>query len=249
MKPINEKKQIQIREEWDNISKIRYNQIIDGKDISYRYVILPCVLDLAKKSNFSKVIDIGCGTGVLTSMLAKRSNKVLAIDISPKSIEITKSHCKKQKNILFNTISIEDYAFKCKSQTFTLAIANMTIMTCLNLFSFLKAIEKLLIKGGTFIMTGIHPCFWPQYWGYDKAKWFDYKKEIIIEAPFRISKDITEYKTTHIHRPLDMYINMLIRCGFIINKIIEPIPNNNIQKLYPNIWKFPRFIGIRCIKK
>jgi len=112
----------------------------------------------------------------------------------------------------------------------------------------LNAIEKLLIPTGSFVVTFAHPCFWAKYWDYEEAEWFDYKKEIIIEAPFRISKEATSCITTHFHRPLEVYFNTLVNSGFIIDRFFEPVPDKKIQEQYPMKWEFPRFVGIKCTK-
>ena len=195
MKAIREKSLNEIKKEWDNISQLRHTQIINGIDLSYKHVILPCILDLSKNSDFSAVVDIGCGTGALDAELSPQCKRIVGIDFSSKSIEIAKSHCRRLDNIVFETTAVENYAAQVKSPMFSLAIANMTLMTCIDLSSILEAVKKLVIPGGTLAITIAHPCFWPRYWGYDKAECFDYKREIIIEAPFRISKETTNYIT------------------------------------------------------
>jgi len=50
------------------------------------------------KSEVSKedvVVDIGCGTGGITTEFAKRAKKVIAIDKNPKAIDLTKKNIKK----------------------------------------------------------------------------------------------------------------------------------------------------------
>jgi len=47
---------------------------------------------------------------------------------------------------------------------------------------------------------------------------------------------------------LEMYLNNLADCGFIVDRFIEPMPNKEIQQEYPEKWEFPRFVGIRCTK-
>ncbi len=52
-----------------------------------------------KKTDF--VLDVGCGTGVISGLLGERVKEVLGIDLSPKMLEIAKKkHCDK-KNVSF----------------------------------------------------------------------------------------------------------------------------------------------------
>ena len=145
-------------------------------------------------------------------------------------------------------MSIEEFAQQTEPHRFSLAIANMTLMASLDLLSFLRAVAKLLHSGAHFVFTITHPCFWPKYWGYDTADWFNYNQEIIVEAPFKISLDVAETVTTHTHRPLSQYVNSLIEAGFLVEAIIEPFPPSDIDSTYLQKWKYPRFLAIRCIR-
>jgi 2-polyprenyl-3-methyl-5-hydroxy-6-metoxy-1,4-benzoquinol methylase len=249
MKAISKKDLNKIRYEWDEISHLRHMQITSGIDISYKNIILPCVIELSKNSNYSSVLDVGCGTGILEAKLSLLSDKVVGIDLSPKSIEIARNYCKGLDNVSFENTTVENYATKTNMSRFTLVIANMTLMTCTDLTGVLQAIAKLLTPKGTFVATLAHPCFWPIYWGYDKSKWFKYNEQIIIEAPFKISKQTTNHITTHVHRPMGVYLNIMTDCGLIIDRFIEPMPDEKVRQKYRKKWQFPRFVGIRCTKK
>ena len=63
-----------------------------------------------------------------------------------------------------------------------------------------------------------------------------------------ISKCRTEVRTTHVHRPLEQYVNVFAVAGFRLETVIEPMPSRKIEALYPQPWRFPRFIGLRWAK-
>jgi hypothetical protein len=121
-------------------------------------------------------------------------------------------------------------------------------MTAPDLRGFAKALAVLLQARARFIATLTHPCFWPRYWGYESEPWFCYERETFIEAPFVISKRRTEVRTTHIHRPLQQYVNVFAEEGFRLDALAEPIPEPEVQALYPKPWDFPRFLGLRWEK-
>lgn len=68
------------------------------------------VLCKSEISSEDVVIDIGCGTGGITTEIAKKAKKVIAIDKNPKAIEITKQNIEKhdvsEKVKLINTDGI-----------------------------------------------------------------------------------------------------------------------------------------------
>ena len=46
-------------------------------------------------------LDVGCGTGSFSRLLAERSGRVVALDLSPRMIEIAKERSKQYPNIQF----------------------------------------------------------------------------------------------------------------------------------------------------
>lgn len=245
MQIVNRKTNQEIANEWDRISGIRFDQINKNQDLSFHYILKPCILDLIKFSDKEKVLDFGCGTGNLTKEVAKHSQKIVGLDLSKNSISIARKYFSNIKNLTFVNSSLEEYSNHENNNKFSLIISNMTLMDVIELDSTLKSIKNILKKNGEFIFTIIHPCYWSIYWDYFNKEWFNYKNEIFIEAPFKISLDKTKQKTTHIHRPLEQYINALCKEGFVIKEMIEPLPDPETMSLFPTEEKYPRFLGIR----
>jgi SAM-dependent methyltransferase len=146
--------------------------------------------------------------------------------------------------------AIVDFSEQAGEKNFTLAIANMSLMSVVRLPEAVRAVHRLLKKKGGFIFLIVHPCFWPVHQGLSHFDWFDYKKEVFIEAQFfKKIESSCNFLTTYIHRPLELYLNVLTESNFEIEKIVEPIPSAAIKKKYPEKWVFPRFLGVRCRKK
>ncbi len=237
--------------EWDIIAPMRDEQIETGQDISFHHILMPTLLSLTSTMpKDSYVIDCGSGTGRITRELARMFRRVIGVDMSSVSIDIAKRHYEFVGNLVFVNMLIEEYAKAYMGPRYSIATANMTIMDMLSLEDGLLAINSLLIPGGVFSFTITHPLFWPKYWRYDNKRWFDYNREIVIEAPFVISDqgDVATHVTTHIHRPLNMYAEKLNRAGFHIVQILEPMPNSKMHDAYPRRWKFPRFLAMQCVK-
>ena len=246
IRPVVDKSLSYIEKEWDEIARHRQEQISSGHDISFAHILKPSILEMLEGCNLNKVLDLGCGTGELTSELGVVSESVVGVDVSSDSIEIAKDTCAKATDISFYVGTVEEFASQWTGPRFTTAVANMTLMTCLNVDTFIEATAKMVGQGGSLVATITHPWFWPKYRGYANANWFSYDKEIIIEAPFRISAGVIDCITTHVHRPLVSYTDSLFNAGFFIDRIIEPFPSEDVQALYPERWEFPRFLAFRA---
>lgn len=89
----------------------------------------------------SKVLDIGCGSGSLTHDIAKKAQKVLAIDINKKSIDIAKIKFHK-KNIKYIVGDVTKYEF---NESFDYIILSNVLEHIKDRYDFLNKI-KLLTK-------------------------------------------------------------------------------------------------------
>ncbi len=233
----------QIAKEWDKLAKDRLSQLKSGADLSMDHILIPTLLDLSLNTDLSNVIDLGCGTGYATRFISDISDVVTGIDISSDCIDVANESFATEK-LKFIKSSIED--FSLHKRDFSLGICNMTLMDVSNLGGVLQGIDKLLKKDAYLIITITHPYFWPFYWNYAEEEWFDYSKELEIENSFKISSIVSSYKTTHYHRPLAQYLNTLVENNFLIEQVIEPMPTERVEELYPSKWKFPRFLAIKC---
>jgi len=207
--------------EWDLAAEARAGQIASGLDYSYEHVLLPSIESLAGPAH-GVALDIGCGTGDLTRRLATKFTEVVGIDISHRSISLARELTPASSlRLSFYPGHVSDL-IPVYAGRFNLVIANMVLMNAPNLADILESISKLGTLDMEFIFSITHPTFWPRYWGYEDAEWFDYYSELFIETDFRTTMLPSSFRTTHIHRPLSAYSAALQRAGLGIEVIVEP---------------------------
>jgi 2-polyprenyl-3-methyl-5-hydroxy-6-metoxy-1,4-benzoquinol methylase len=238
---VTSRRQTDITQEWDAIASVRHRQIACGKDLSYHHVLIPSITGALSLLNWVSLLDVGCGTGHLSNLLARSSQNVTGIDPSRASIEIAREMNNDYPNVHLLQETVEDYAQHSHSQH-DVAVANMVLMDCLDLPAVVGAIAAVTKPGGTLIATITHPWFWPKYWAYEQESWFRYHDEVIIQAPFVISAESTDHFTTHVHRPLEVYFSCLQTHGFQVTRLSEPLPPPEIESQYPTPWTFPRYL-------
>lgn len=240
VRKVESKTQNEIASEWDALASLRYRQIISGDDISYSRVIVPTLLEMLPKAPIPRALDAGCGTGFFTSKLCSIANHVSGVDPSALSINLAKQTCPKNADFFVETL--EDFSQKHPTK-FDVVTANMVLMDTLDLDGFLHCCAKLLLPNGQLLFSITHPCFWPTYYGYSKLDWFQYEKEIAVEAPFRITANYNNpLPSTHVHRPLSRYLNSLSRFGFQLEDVREPVPPPDVSFEYKHRWQQPRYL-------
>lgn len=237
-----------LAQEWDKIAPHRDELITTGRDLSYRHILLPCMIKLlaGQVDQDGKVLDAGCGTGTFITHLAARepATQFVGIDPSTVSIEVAESQREKLANCQFYAQPVEDFAKDpSNGASFDAVIANMLLQNVARLDDVLAACSSLLKPAGVFVFAVAHPAFWPRYWQYDDQPWFHYDRELWIEAPFvtSLSSDL-HLRSTHVHRPLNAYLNGLAQVGLLVDALHEPMPDDTIKGAYPVTWEFPRFL-------
>ena len=99
-------------------------------------------------SSCKAALEIGCGMGTFSRLLAARSEQVLALDLSPQMIRIAQERSKQYPNIHFEvadalTREFSDEEFDC--------IVSIATLHHLPMETVLRKIKRMLKAGGTFI--------------------------------------------------------------------------------------------------
>ena len=101
-----------------------------------------------------KILDVGCGGGLLSEPLSRLGAEVFGIDASDKNIKIAKLHAKKSNlNIKYFCSSPEKFKIKNEFDV----ILNMEIVEHVeDVDFFLKSCSKLLKKGGIMFVATLN---------------------------------------------------------------------------------------------
>jgi len=98
------------------------------------------------------VLDIGCGTGEFSRLLAKCADRVVAIDLSPNMIEVAKQRSKQYTNIDFQVADILQWEFPVEQFDAIISIATVHHLPVENLLLSLKAALK---PGGSLVILDL----------------------------------------------------------------------------------------------
>ena len=99
------------------------------------------------------ILEIGCGTGEFSRLLAERAEKVLAVDLSPQMIRLALESSKLYPNIDF--VESDVMTYQLPDSHFD-GIATLTTLHHLPMKDILKNIKKALKPGGTFVCLDLY---------------------------------------------------------------------------------------------
>jgi ubiquinone/menaquinone biosynthesis C-methylase UbiE len=103
-------------------------------------------------SSGSDALEIGCGTGSFTRLLAQRFRRVLALDLSPRMIEMAKERSGQYSNIDFQVADATTYEFPSEQFDCVASIATLHHLPFEPMFSQMKSTLK---AGGTLLILDL----------------------------------------------------------------------------------------------
>lgn len=177
-----------------------------------------------------RVLDLGCGYGWHCIYAAENGAAyVLGTDISHKMLERAESK-NNSPVIEYRCSAMED--INLNEEDFDVVISSLAFHYVKDFDMLVKNIFGWLKKGGEFVFSVEHPVFTAygtQDWIYgenNEILYFpvdNYYYEGKREAVF-LGEKVTKY-----HRTLTTYINTLLKAGFAIQNIVEPMPPENMM--------------------
>ncbi len=138
------------------------------------HVLLKMTKDLKGK----RVLDMGCGTGRLISMLQKSGAEVVGLDTSEKMLKIAR---KKFPNVEF--VRGDAKATPFENDSFDAVVAAFLIVHIPNPEFFFEEVYRVLKPGGVFILTNINQRKSPKLLVKDR-------KEIVIKSFYHLPEHI-----------------------------------------------------------
>lgn len=204
--------------------------------------------DLQGKS----VLDLGCGFGWHCRYAREQhAAEVVGVDISANMLESAREQTD-DPAITYLQAPIEDIDFP--DGHFDVVLSSLAFHYVQSFDAVCQKVHSCLKQGGTFVFSVEHPIFtsrpeqeWilddqgsPLYWPVDH-----YQDEGVRNTAF-LTDHVIKY-----HRTLSTYINDIIRTGFAITAVREPLPDPKLMH-HPGMkdeTRRPMFLILSAEKK
>lgn len=219
---------------WDPIAK--WYKKWAGADGSEHHVRLaiPAAMDLLDPAEGSRVLDIGCGTGVLAKHVTSRGAAYVGVDASPKMLEFARRHAGHCGAFHLGDARSLASIPQISPESFDAAVFLLSIQDMNPLSDILRSAAWALKPGGKLVIVMTHPCFRvPRQsgWGWDEGRKLTYRRVdryiTPLAVPVRpVSKD--GGAITSFHRPIQDYVNGLAQLGMFIDRVVEIPPDAKI---------------------
>lgn len=233
----------ELKAQWEAMAEEWINRHQDGKTSHREAMLDGWMLNAVGDVSRCKIVDLGCGEGRFSRMLAKRGAVVKGVDLCRPFIEFAMDH--RVSDEVYLVGDMEDL-HGVLSDEFDLAVSYVTLVDVPDLRSAVGEAFRVLRHGGRFVVCNLHPMVsaspgWikqgSQQLHYPIDRYFDEG-----ERDISLRKD---QPWTNFHRTLSTHIRTFMEAGFALEDIREPTPTEEQAAQYPIVsdnLRVPEFI-------
>jgi SAM-dependent methyltransferase len=230
-------------EAWTKLARAGYDISRDGLNTPAFFEMLPDITGLSG-------LDVGCGEGHNTRLLAGRGAHVTAIDISETFVRHAREAEKAQPlDIRYEVASAVDLPFD--DAAFDFATAFMSLMDIPEVERVLAEVFRVLEPGGFFQFSITHPCFDTPYrenlrdedgltyaialGDYFRRVEGEVKEWLFSAAPPEARRGLQPFRVPLFTRTLSDWLNLLVDVGFVLERFGEPYPGDEAVREYQGL--------------
>jgi len=212
---------------WQPVSTWYDSSLKQSGDYTHESIIIPHAMKLLSLVPTSRVLDLGCGQGILARTLPK-SNAYTGIDIAPSLIE----HAKTRNRIPHHRYIVADITKPLPllpTDQFTHIVSLLTLDNIEHPDLVIGQLVPFLVPHGSFTFVINHPAFRiprQSSWGIDEAQKLQYRRINRYLSPLSIPISMHPGQTHGpvtwtFHFSLATWISFLTDHGFVIDKLEE----------------------------
>ena len=221
-----------------------------GYDVYRDHLNTPAFLAMLPPVSGFEGLDVGCGEGHNTRLIAKLGARMTALDIA--EIFIRHARAEEQRaplGITYHHASAVELPYKAGS--FDFAVGCMSLMDIPETADVLAEAFRVLRPGGFLQFSILHPCFNPPHrrncrdednrtTGIEVGDYFVETGGRIDEwifgtAPLALRQRLPMFRVPRFHRPLSQWLNLLLAAGFVIERCEEPRPSDEAVLAHPSL--------------
>ncbi len=208
-----------------------------------------------------EILDVACGEGSLSRLLAKAGAEVTGFDASPSLIQQAERQAPPRSR--YFVADATDFAKHVTPASFDAATCTMALQNIERFEEAIRHTADALKPGAPFVFVLNHPCFRvPRQsgWGWDEQRKLQYR---------RVDKYLSSYgvdmlahpgsdpsvKTYSYHRPLSAYMAALAKYGFVVAGLEEWVsnreskPGGHSRAENAAREEIPMFLAVKAVKK
>jgi SAM-dependent methyltransferase len=228
---------------WTALARAGYDVYRDRLNTPAFFALLPDVTGLAG-------LDIGCGEGHNTRLLAGRGARMTAVDVSERFVaHARQAEAAHPLGIDYQVASAVELPFA--DDRFDFATGFMSFMDVPDTGRVLAEAGRVLRPGGFVQFSISHPCFSTAHrrnlrdaagrtYAFEVGDYFrnpngEVEEWIFSAAPPEAKAGWPKFRVPRFNRTLSEWVNLLADTGFRIERMGEPRPTDDTVRAYPQL--------------
>jgi ubiquinone/menaquinone biosynthesis C-methylase UbiE len=233
---------------WNDSADVWTKLARAGYDVYRDYLNTPAFFRMLPNAAELTGLDIGCGEGHNTRLLAKLGARMTAVDIAAVFIgHAIRAEADERLNIDYVLASAVELPFEDASFDFTTAF--MSFMDVPETDRVVAEAWRVLRPGGFLQFSISHPCFdtphrrnirdaYGQTYAIEVGDYFQNREGEIDEwlftaAPPEVKQGLRKFRIPRFTRTLSQWLNLLLDAGFLLERIEEPRPSDETVAACP----------------
>ena len=188
--------------------------------------IMPYMIKFLGNVEGKRILDLGCGEGGYSRVLANKGAELTSVDCSEKAIHYASDMAKKENLNIAHYIRNSNDLHGILDNTFDIVLCSMMLMDCEDFEGTIQEVVRVLKPEGRLFASVLHPCFdgnhevgiGRQGTGIDRqVVVMNYFEPREWEAPLFGGTISVIWR----HRTFEEYVKTFIKCGLTIVDINE----------------------------
>lgn len=230
-----------------------YKKIRDREANANNLFEIPALFSMLPDLNGKRVLDLGCGFGEHCKRFVEcGAERVVGIDISKKMLEVAGAENSDPK-IEYLHIPMEELAQL--QEQFDVVVSSLAFHYVEDFDGVIRNIHRLLGEPGVFVFSQENPLC-TCHSGGDRWTRDEHGRKIHLNlANYGVEgeRESTWFvdNVKKYHRTFSTIVNSLIEAGFAIEKMIEPLPTEELLERYPDygdLFHKPDFLLVKAKK-
>ena len=247
-----------VRRAWDRAAD-RWEEFVEtGLDYARLEVHGPALLKACGRVRGLRVLDVGCGQGYFSRLLAERGASVVGIDVSPRMIAHAKMHEEKQPlGIEYRVMDARKIGNVWTPGSFDLITACMSLDDMPRPDRVIQSASRILADEGGIAFSVVHSLSPHNSWRTDKTgvimvrldDYFEKGSEVVRWDMPRLKH---HWSTIGFRFTISDWSRMADESGFSVERIYEPRPSLSQVGKHPELricYRLPFFLVFRLGKR
>jgi 2-polyprenyl-3-methyl-5-hydroxy-6-metoxy-1,4-benzoquinol methylase len=199
----------------------------------FKLLLWPAVEKLLSPTPGERLLDIACGNGLTSRLLANANARVTAFDGSAAMVAVAKQR-PGANEIDYRVLDCTDRQalLALGAGGYDGALCNMALMDIADIDPLMSGLSGLLKPGGRFVFSVLHPCF-NNPATVQMGELEDRKGELITTYSVKISRYLTPFTQVgvamhgqpephpYFHRPLSVLLAPALAAGLVLDRLEE----------------------------